>query len=480
MRKELTTGEMLGEKSEVLRLAEIGSGAKLFDDIFLTDIKELKNVLRSFSSTKGVGTTNESSAEKLSEKKAPVERGNENELEQGDQGADEIENGVNDAMASRGEKVAILPTPGGIPRGARAPEPSVFGVVPPYLLEELSRRNPYETSFHQTLLSTRQLESLSWWPFPSKKNHNGTREVYDAEGKRSLPGKKARFEGDKASADAEVNAAYEFTGHVRSFYKDLFGRNSIDGKGMKLVSTVNYGDNYENAFWNGSQMTYGRPGKDSPFKTFVLLDICAHEITHGVTEKESNLKYYGQSGALNESLSDIFGELVQQRSRNQKATDADWVIGDGIWKDSVKGRGLRDMLHPGEAYNDPKIGKDPQPSHMDNYIKTTRDNGGVHYNSGIPNRAFALFATSVGGYAWEEPGHIWYEARKNAGKEPSFAQFAYHTIEAAKKLGFASDVEKLQKAWESVGVKPSADEKDTLTPVKPVKPTNKKVDEQAA
>ncbi len=346
------------------------------------------------------------------------------------------------------------------------------GIIPPYMLEDLAKRNPNVPGFQDTL----KLQPR-FWPFPSKpKDEKGAREVYDAQGKETQPGKKARFEGQKATGNDEVDKAYDFTGEVRGFYKDVYNRNSIDGKGMKFVSTVNYGTNYENAFWNGSQMTYGRPSDDSPFKTFMLLDVCGHEITHGVTEKESQLQYHGQSGALNESLSDIFGELIQQHAKNQKAADADWVVGDGIWKDGIKGRGLRDMLNPGTAYDDPKVGKDPQPAHMKDYLKTTRDNGGVHYNSGIPNKAFATFAVAVGGHAWEEPGHIWYAARAAAGSNPSFAQFAYHTIEQAKKLGFTNDVPKLEKAWADVGVTPSATATDTDTPVVG-KPSQNKVDD---
>jgi len=231
---------------------------------------------------------------------------------------------------------------------------------------------------------------------------------------------------------------------VRDFYKDVFNRNSIDGKGMNLSSTVNYGDNYENAFWDGTQMTYGKPGADSPFKTFVLRDVTGHEMTHGVTQFESDLQYHGQPGALNESLSDVFGALVDQKAQGQTADQASWLVGGGIWKDGIKGRALRDMLNPGTAYDDPKIGTDPQPANMKSFINTTRDNGGVHLNSGIP------------GNAWEAPGKIWYQARANAGSEPSFANFAYQTIQAAKQLGFTSDLPKLQKAWDAVGVKPSA------------------------
>jgi Zn-dependent metalloprotease len=168
---------------------------------------------------------------------------------------------------------------------------------------------------------------------------------------------------------------------------------------------------------------------------------------------------------LNESFSDVFGELIEQRANKQLAKDAEWVVGNGIWKDTIKGRGLRDMLHPGTAYDDPAVGKDPQPAHMKDYKKMSGDNGGVHYNSGIPNKAFATFAIAVGGYAWEKPGEIWYAARKAAGNNPSFAQFAYHTIESAKKLGHAELVPALEKAWDDVGVKPSATATDTDTPV---------------
>ncbi len=340
------------------------------------------------------------------------------------------------------------------------------GVVPPYMLQELAKRNPGVNDHISTL---RHIDNqVWWWPFPSPKPTNGEREVYDAKGKTSSPGTKARFEGDKATGNVEVDEAYDFTGQVRSFYKDVFNRNSIDDKGMKFISTVNYGSNYENAFWNGKQMTYGKPGPDSPFKTFVLLDICGHEITHGVTEKEAGLRYYGQSGALNESFSDIFGELIQQRANKTAAKDADWVVGDGIWKDTVKGRGLRDMLHPGTAYDDPKVGKDPQPDHMNSYKVMSGDNGGVHYNSGIPNRAFATFAIDVEGNAWETPAKIWYAARKVCGNEPSFASFAYHTIDQAKKLGYGADVvAKLEKAWDTVGVKPALNGTDSSTPFKP-------------
>ena len=239
---------------------------------------------------------------------------------------------------------------------------------------------------------------------------------------------------------------------------------------MKFISTVHYGDNYQNTYWNGAQMVYGNPGPNSPFKTFVLPDIAGHEITHGVTEKEVNFRYWGQSGALNESMSDVFGELIQQYSKNQNANEADWIVGDGLLKEGVNGKGIRDMLHPGTAYNDQRLGgKDPQPDNMKDYKQVKTDNCGVHLNSGIPNRAFTLFATSLGGNAWEDPGHIWYEARKHAGNSPSFASFAYQTVEAAKIIAHQSgEVEKLEKAWSDVGVTPAVWGVDILSPAPPV------------
>ncbi len=369
---------------------------------------------------------------------------------------------IDDLNSNREEALTIAkqaadPVAGKVPVG--------YSVIPSYILQELATRNPQNTDFLKTYNKTKEMQETPVILRPRvETNANGAREVYDAKGKEVHPGDKARFEGDPATGDKEVDEGYDFTGIIRDFYKDVHGRNSIDGKGMKFVSTVNYGDNYENAFWNGSQMTYGRPGPDSPFKTFVLLDVCAHEVTHGVTEKESGMRYYGQSGALNESMSDVYAELIEQYSKKQTADQADWVVGNGIWKDTVKGRGLRDMLNPGTAYDDPAVGKDPQPAHMKDYWNGWGDNGGVHYNSGIPNKAFATFARAVGGNAWEAPGHIWFEARKNAGSNPDFASFAQATIDAAKSQGRDDLVPKLQAAWDGVGVAPKAKAADSTTP----------------
>ena len=112
-------------------------------------------------------------------------------------------------------------------------------------------------------------------------------------------------------------------------------------------------------------------------------------------------------------MSDVFGSLIKQYSLKQDASHADWLIGAGLLAAGVKGVALRSMKAPGTAYNDPVLGRDPQPAHMKDYIHTTDDNGGVHLNSGIPNHAFYLAAIAIGGNAWDVAGRIWYETLRD-------------------------------------------------------------------
>jgi Zn-dependent metalloprotease len=184
--------------------------------------------------------------------------------------------------------------------------------------------------------------------------------------------------------------------------------------------------------------------------------VIGHELGHGVTEKEAGLEYFGQSGAMNESLSDVWGSLVKQRKNNQEAAAADWLIGSEVWTPNIAGDALRSMKAPGTAYDDPLVGKDPQPAHMNDYVETIRDNGGVHINSGIPNHAFYLAATEVGGFAWEVTGRIWYEALRDPALRPDsgFASFARLTVLAAERLegqGSPTAVA-IKDAWDNVGV----------------------------
>ncbi|HNB24351.1 MAG TPA: M4 family metallopeptidase, partial [Candidatus Melainabacteria bacterium] len=337
------------------------------------------------------------------------------------------------------------------------------GFIPEHVFDDIAKRQPNNAEFLKTVEANRRLNTLVREHREARltrerteakpvQEGTGAREVSDAQGKET-DGIVVRTEGQKPIGNPEVDLAYDYTGAIRQFYKEVHGRNSIDGKGMTMKSTVNYGENFENAFWNGVRMTYGKPGPQSPFRTFMQRVIAGHEVTHGVTEFEAGTVYRNQPGALNEHFSDVGGALIDMHADKLTAAQYHWLIGKGIWKDNINGVALRSMKEPGTAYNDPSIGKDIQPGHMKDFVKTTRDNGGVHINSGIPNKAFYEFATNVGGNAWEAPGKIWFEARARAGSTPQFSQFAFETVEAAKRLGHSDLVPKLEKAWSDVGVK---------------------------
>jgi Zn-dependent metalloprotease len=282
------------------------------------------------------------------------------------------------------------------------------------------------------------------------------RTIFDAKNSENLPGTLVRGEGGKAKGGKTVSEAYDYSGSTYNFFRDIFDRNSIDTRGMKLDSTVHYGEDYNNAFWNGTQMVYG-DGDGDIFQRFTKsIDVIGHELSHGVTQYEAALEYEGQAGALNESFSDVFGSLVKQYALKQKAGKADWLIGSGLFTRKVNGVALRSMKDPGSAYNDPTIGKDPQPGHMKDYVETTDDNGGVHINSGIPNRAFYLTAIELGGYAWEKAGKIWYIVLTERLRERSnFQRAAELTCEVAASLYGKRSHEQnaVKNAWYLVGIK---------------------------
>lgn len=280
------------------------------------------------------------------------------------------------------------------------------------------------------------------------------RVVYDAAHGRELPGTLLRREGGAACADHSANAAYEHAGQTFSFFERVLGRASIDGRGMRLLSSVHYGERYDNAFWDGTEMVYG-DGDGVVLGEFTrALDVIAHELAHGLTESTAKLTYSGQSGALNESVSDVFGSLVKQWVHGQRPEEADWLIGDTLLLDAKFGRALRSLAAPGTAYNSIFMGgKDPQPAHMRDYQHMRADDGGVHVNSGIPDHAFYLLATDLGGHAWERAGAIWFRALTEAARpHTSFAEFASETVRVAATQ-FGHDVGKrAQHAWGRVGV----------------------------
>jgi Zn-dependent metalloprotease len=338
-------------------------------------------------------------------------------------------------------------------------------IIPPHVLDHLAEHHGDERLrelAQRTLVidrdqrETRTVAQLIAAPPPTSGSAAPKRTLHDAGHRETLPGRSVRSEGGPATGDQAADEIYDWLGVTFEFYRDVFGRDSIDGAGLPLVATVHYSVGYDNAFWDGSQMVYG-DGDQQVFRTFTgPLDVTGHELTHGVTQYCGGLDYSGQSGALNESLSDVFGSLVKQYHLGQAADEADWLIGQDMFAPGVHGVALRSMKEPGTAYDDPELGKDPQPADMTHFVRTSRDNGGVHINSGIPNRAFYLTATAIGGHAWEKAGRIWYDTL-TSGRLPAdadFATFAGMTYETAGRLfgmtGAESDA--VRQAWTTVGV----------------------------
>jgi Zn-dependent metalloprotease len=345
----------------------------------------------------------------------------------------------------------------------------IFCILPPHIIDAIAQRGTAQQRARalRTLATDHTLRALRASPpapIPGARRRPSAmaaagqkqRTIYDARNTETLPGTVVRTEGAPPTGDVAVDEAYDGLGATHDFYWAAYNRNSIDDEGMPMLATLHFGQNYNNAFWNGEQMVFG-DGDGELFNRFTIsLDVIGHELTHGVTGDEAQLTYFFQPGALNESVSDVFGSLVKQRALNQTAAQADWLIGAGLFTASVNGVALRSMKAPGTAYDDPVLGKDPQPAHMNDYVQTFADHGGVHINSGIPNHAFYLAATQIGGYAWEKAGRIWYETLLDPQLRPNanFMRFASLTLAHAEKLFGAGSLERkaVGQAWNAVGI----------------------------
>jgi Zn-dependent metalloprotease len=330
-------------------------------------------------------------------------------------------------------------------------------IIPPYITERLARSGNAEVRARaeanllaaQRMREARARGRTAPSLLPERAPGGGKhRLLHDAHGKDKLPGALVRSEGQGPVATYD-------------FYNAVFGRDSLDDRGMKLVGSVHVGESdgggrfvpLDNAFWNGRQMAYG-DGDGLIFQRFTRsLDVVGHELTHGVQSFTSNLEYEGESGALNEHFADVFGVLVRQWKNGESALRADWVIGKEVLVSAPTRRGVRDMEHPGTAFtDDPYLGSDPQPAHMSGFYKGNSDSGGVHINSGIPNRAFVLAAKALGGHAWDAAGGIWYETMLRLPSRCDFQECAEACVQTAAARG-ADAAQAVRAAWAAVGVK---------------------------
>lgn len=344
-------------------------------------------------------------------------------------------------------------------------------IVPDHILTNLAQSTDVDQatrdSAQRTLDHSQALHSDRQAAFSSKVPEQAPvprlhREVHNAshsDDNDLLPGALLLTEGQPAPANVEaaISECYANLGHTFDFYAQVLQRNSIDDRGLPLIGSIHFGTAYGNAFWNSKQMVFG-DGNTFIYNFTAALDVIGHELTHGVTENTAGLAYHGQSGALNESVSDVFGVMVKQYHLNEKAADADWLIGEDCLLPGVKGVALRSMKAPGTAFDDPRFGKDPQPARMADYQQSSDDDdgdyGGVHTNSGIPNHAFYLAAVGLGGYAWERAGKIWYQTLLDGKMKPEcdFKGFADIACGVAKEMYGEEAHYMVRKAWVDVGV----------------------------
>ncbi|WP_226670438.1 M4 family metallopeptidase [Metabacillus litoralis] len=276
----------------------------------------------------------------------------------------------------------------------------------------------------------------TYYLYDVTKPMNGVIETFTAQNRSTYPGSRSVDSNNawtSSSQGAEVDAHY-YAGQVYDYYKNTHNRNSFDNNGATIRSTVHYGSNYNNAFWNGSQMVYG-DGDGSVFAPLSgALDIVAHELTHAVTERSAGLEYRNQSGALNESFSDVFGYFLDPQ---------DYLMGEDVYTPNKSGDALRSLSNPSLF---------GQPEHMNQYNNTTSDNGGVHINSGIPNKAAYYTISSIGKAQAEK---IYYRALTVYLTPTSNFSYARAALlqSAADLYGSGSSAYKaVSSAWDNVGV----------------------------
>jgi Zn-dependent metalloprotease len=284
------------------------------------------------------------------------------------------------------------------------------------------------------------------------------RAVYSGNNTTSLPGTLKRSEGGAVTGDSHVDMNYDHLGTTYDCFSANFGRDSFNGAGAQLRSTVHHSTNYTNAFWNGTQMVYGDSNGTQSAPLGKSLDVTVHELTHAVTDTDSDLIYSNESGALNEGMSDIFSAYCESWTLGWTTPASVWMIGDDVWTPATAGDALRYMANP------------TQDGSSTDYYPTrytgTSDNGGVHWNSGIANLAFKLLSTggthprgvtttNVTGIGVQKAGAIFYRANRDLfTASTTFAQAKTYTEQAAEQLYGTGAAEKtsVTQAWTAVGV----------------------------
>lgn len=301
------------------------------------------------------------------------------------------------------------------------------GILPPHLAERLAKQKPHL--------------------FRSALRHDaGLREARSAFASSGSPGDIEVFDAKGSWDDTPDDLAESGLEQAVRMHEMAAVTAALLGVVDVPDGVVRYGEDYANAFYDGRHLVFGM-GDGEVFKDFTLgLDIFAHEFGHKVIDAGPGLEYAGEPGALNEHLADVMGVCVRS-SVTVAGAPRNWRLGDTLFLDNVSA--LRNMIAPGTAYNNALLGRDPQVGHMNAYVRTFKDNGGVHFNSGIPNRAFALFVESSGLVMHEEPLKIWMATLNRCGPLTNFFYFAQECVVQAAAYGQDALA---KKAWNEVGV----------------------------
>ena len=332
--------------------------------------------------------------------------------------------------------------------------------IPPYVLDNMAKAGIEEAKstilqsqvFRETRAENSTKMGLLAATCPTGRAYV---QVYDSENTQVFQKKLVRGQGDPVTGDEAVDNCYDYVNNNSDFLKDktIIGLNSLDNNGMDLICNVHFGKKYNNAFWDGTQITLG-DGDGVIFTNFAKsLDVIAHELGHGVVQFTANFEYHHQPGALHEHFADVFGTVVTQWVEKQTAEKAagkeiewlqiakkaDWLIGDEIMGPELYGEALRCMSEPGTAYDNNILGKDPQPAHMKYIYTGTGDNGGVHINSGIMNKAFYLTAIEIG---TDQAALIWFNALQNLWPTAIFKEAVGEIVKAARILAKNNKVDK--------------------------------------
>lgn len=323
-------------------------------------------------------------------------------------------------------------------------------MIPAFLLRKIaddpSIPENVRNAFRSTLLVDERIRARRGRFRTEQKKAGAVQLEFDCAHTEILPG--TLISDPDTTSDSAAIACHRTTHDLIRFYREVFGRDGIDGVGGTIRSSIHYGVSYNNAAWDSNCMIYG-DGDGVFFLNFTRSsDFIGHELTHGVTENSGGLEYANEPGAINESISDVFGSVFKQWQLRQSVDQADWMIGSDIMGPIPLARGwlcVRDLADPQSQRS-----ATWQPKHYSDYVPS----GDVHVNSGIGNFAFYTAAMELGGLSWEQMGRVWYRALTRCEPDTNYAGFAALCLAAADEEYLLNPAvkEACLAGWSVVGV----------------------------